>query len=137
MTDAGSFEEWDAKIDEGERPENPLDFRGYTEKVEALRVKTGLDEAVVTGKATICGYPVVIGVCDGRFMMASMGHAVGEKITRAVERATEERLPVDSFYLLRRRTYAGGNRFPDADGKDFSSTETPQRCRPSLYSGID
>ena len=107
VTDAGSFEEWDAKIGEGERPENPLDFRGYTEKVEALRVKTGLDEAVVTGKATICGYPVVIGVCDGRFMMASMGHAVGEKITRAVERATEERLPVVLF------TCSGGARMQE------------------------
>lgn len=107
VTDAGSFEEWDAKIDEGERPENPLDFRGYTEKVEALRVKTGLDEAVITGKATICGYPVVIGVCDGRFMMASMGHAVGEKITRAVERATEERLPVVLF------TSSGGARMQE------------------------
>ena len=107
VTDAGSFEEWDAKIDEGERPENPLDFRGYTEKVEALRVKTGLDEAVVTGKATICGQPVVIGVCDGRFMMASMGHAVGEKITRAVERATEERLPVVLF------TCSGGARMQE------------------------
>lgn len=107
VTDAGSFEEWDAKIDEGERPENPLDFRGYTEKVEALRVKTGLDEAVITGKATICGHPVVIGVCDGRFMMASMGHAVGEKITRAVERATEERLPVVLF------TCSGGARMQE------------------------
>ena len=107
VTDAGSFEEWDAKIDEGERPENPLDFRGYTEKVKALRVKTGLDEAVVTGKATICGYPVVVGVCDGRFMMASMGHAVGEKITRAVERATEERLPVVLF------TCSGGARMQE------------------------
>ena len=107
VTDAGSFEEWDAKIDEGERPENPLDFRGYTEKVEALREKTGLDEAVVTGKATICGYPVAIGVCDGRFMMASMGHAVGEKITRAVERATEERLPVVLF------TCSGGARMQE------------------------
>lgn len=107
VTDAGSFEEWDAKIDEGERPENPLDFRGYTEKVEDLRVKTGLDEAVITGKATICGYPVVIGVCDGRFMMASMGHAVGEKITRAVERATEERLPVVLF------TCSGGARMQE------------------------
>ena len=107
VTDAGSFEEWNEKIDEGERPENPLDFRGYTEKVEALRVKTGLDEAVVTGKATICGYPVVIGVCDGRFMMASMGHAVGEKITRAVERATEERLPVVLF------TCSGGARMQE------------------------
>lgn len=107
VTDAGSFEEWDAKIDEGERPENPLNFKGYTEKVEALREKTGLDEAVVTGKATICGYPVVIGVCDGRFMMASMGHAVGEKITRAVERATEERLPVVLF------TCSGGARMQE------------------------
>ena len=107
VTDAGSFEEWDAKIDEGERSENPLDFRGYTEKVEALREKTGLDEAVVTGKATICGQPVVIGVCDGRFMMASMGHAVGEKITRAVERATEERLPVVLF------TCSGGARMQE------------------------
>ena len=107
VTDAGSFEEWDAKIDEGERPENPLDFRGYTEKVEALREKTGLDEAVVTGKATICGQPVVIGVCDGRFMMASMGHAVGEKITRAVERATEDRLPVVLF------TCSGGARMQE------------------------
>lgn len=107
VTDAGSFEEWDAKIDEGERPENPLDFRGYTEKVEALREKIGLDEAVVTGKATICGQPVVIGVCDGRFMMASMGHAVGEKITRAVERATEERLPVVLF------TCSGGARMQE------------------------
>ena len=100
-------DEWDAKIDEGERPENPLDFRGYTEKVEVLREKTGLDEAVVTGKATICGQPVVIGVCDGRFMMASMGHAVGEKITRAVERATEERLPVVLF------TCSGGARMQE------------------------
>ena len=107
VTDAGSFEEWDTKIDEGERPENPLDFRGYTEKVKALRVKTGLNEAVVTGKATICGHPVVIGVCDGRFMMASMGHAVGEKITRAVERATEERLPVVLF------TCSGGARMQE------------------------
>ena len=107
VTDAGSFEEWDAKIDEGERPEHPLEFRGYTEKVEALRVKPGLDEAVITGKATICGYPVVIGACDGRFMMASMGHAVGEKITRAVERATEERLPVVLF------TCSGGARMQE------------------------
>ena len=55
VTDAGSFEEWDAKIDEGERPENPLNFRGYTES-RSFKRKTGLDEAVVTGKATICGY---------------------------------------------------------------------------------
>lgn len=58
------------------------------------RGKTNLREAVVTGKGKINGIETVIGVCDGRFLMASMGWAVGEKITRAVERATEEKLPV-------------------------------------------
>ncbi len=76
---------------------NPLHYKGYEEKVEALQEKTGLDEAVVTGKARIDGSEAVIGVCDGRFMMASMGEVVGEKITRAVERATRERLPVIIF----------------------------------------
>lgn len=91
--DPGTFEEWDA----GLVSRNPLDFRGYDEKVKALQEKTGLKEAIVTGKAEIDGQPAVIGVCDGRFLMASMGEAVGEKITRAVERATEEKLPVILF----------------------------------------
>lgn len=90
IADEGSFEEWDM----GLCSDNPLRYKGYEEKVSALRDKTGLDEAVVTGKASIGGIPVVLGVCDGRFLMASMGKVVGEKITRAVERATEERLPV-------------------------------------------
>ena len=55
-------------------------FRGYEEKVRALQERTGLTEAVVTGKGRINGMETVIGVCDGRFMMASMGEAVGEKI---------------------------------------------------------
>ncbi len=76
---------------------NPLEYKGYIEKVEGLREKTGLDEAVITGKVKIGGTDTVIGVCDGRFMMASMGEAVGEKIARAVERATEEKLPVVIF----------------------------------------
>ncbi len=91
--DPGTFEEWDAGLVSC----NPLDFRGYDEKVKALQEKTGLKEAIVTGKAEIDGQPAVIGVCDGRFLMASMGEAVGEKITRAVERATEEKLPVILF----------------------------------------
>ena len=64
---------------------------GYEEKVRALQERTGLTEAVVTGKGRINGMETVIGVCDGRFMMVSMGEAVGEKITRAVERATSFR----------------------------------------------
>lgn len=90
IADEGSFEEWDR----GLTSENPLNYKGYEKKVEMLREKTGLDEAIITGKALIEGMPAVIGVCDGRFIMASMGQVVGEKITRAVERATEEKLPV-------------------------------------------
>ena len=93
IVDPGTFEEWDT----GMESKNPLDFKGYTEKVEALREKTGLDEAVVTGKAKIDGCEAVLAVMDGRFMMASMGKVVGEKITRAVENATQEKLPVIIF----------------------------------------
>lgn len=90
ITDEGSFEEWDQDL----LGPNPMEYKGYEEKIAGLQEKTGLREAVVTGRARINGSDVVIGVCDGRFLMASMGWAVGEKITRAIERATEERLPV-------------------------------------------
>ena len=90
IADRKSFVEWDAHMEE----QNPLQYRGYEEKLQGLREKTGLDEAVVTGKCTIKGTPVALGVCDCRFMMSSMGEVVGEKITRAFERATEEKLPV-------------------------------------------
>ena len=93
VTDEGSFEEWDSDLQGG----NPLEYKGYEEKLEKLHEKTGLSEAVITGKAKIDGRETAIGVCDGRFLMASMGEAVGEKIARAVERATEERLPVILF----------------------------------------
>ena len=93
IADENSFEEWDMDL----QTENPLDYKGYEEKIEKLQEKTGLREAVVTGKATILGEPAVLAVCDGRFMMASMGEVVGEKITRAVERATRQKLPVIIF----------------------------------------
>ena len=93
IADENSFEEWDMDL----QTENPLDYKGYEEKIEKLQEKTGLREAVVTGKATILGKPAVLAVCDGRFMMASMGEIVGEKITRAVERATRQELPVIIF----------------------------------------
>lgn len=90
IADRKSFVEWDAEM-EGQ---NPLQYRGYEEKLRALQEKTGLNEAVVTGKCTIKGISVALGVCDCRFMMSSMGEVVGEKITRVFERATEEKLPV-------------------------------------------
>ena len=90
IADRKSFVEWDAEMEE----QNPLQYRGYEEKLRALQEKTGLKEAVVTGKCTIKGISVALGVCDCRFMMSSMGEVVGEKITRVFERATEEKLPV-------------------------------------------
>ena len=103
IADEGSFEEWDKEMDFV----NPLDFKGYEDKINHLKERTKLNEAVVTGKVMINGNPAVVGVCDGRFMMASMGWSVGEKITRAVERATEEKLPVIIF------TCSGGARMQE------------------------
>lgn len=107
IADEGSFEEWDMDLDGMDGPPDPLQFKGYSEKIKKLREQTGLKEAVVTGRVKINGTQAVIGVCDGRFMMASMGYAVGEKITRAVERATNEKLPVILF------TCSGGARMQE------------------------
>lgn len=93
IVDAGTFEEWDKEMETS----NPLKFPGYEKKLEAAREKTKLNEAIVTGYGEIGGQKTVIGVCDARFLMSSMGHNVGEKITRAVERATKEKLPVILF----------------------------------------
>ena len=103
IADEGSFEEWNKEMDFV----NPLDFKGYEEKIRQLKERTNLNEAVVTGKVLINGNPAVVGVCDGRFMMSSMGWIVGEKIARAVERATEEKLPVIIF------TCSGGARMQE------------------------
>lgn len=107
IADEGSFEEWNMDLDGMDGPPDPLQFKGYSEKIKKLREQTGLKEAVVTGRVKINGKQAVIGVCDGRFMMASMGYAVGEKITRAVERATNENLPVILF------TCSGGARMQE------------------------
>lgn len=93
IADPGSFEVWEEAVLSG----NPMGYPGYEEKLQNVREKTGLDEAVVIGRAEIEGRKVVLGVCDGRFLMASMGEAVGEKIAGAVERATKEGLPVILF----------------------------------------
>ena len=93
VTDAGSFENWF----EEEKTGNPLNFPEYEEKVAATQEKTGLSEGVTIGECTIYGQKTVLGVIDARFMMGSMGHVVGEKITRAMEDATEKKLPVILF----------------------------------------
>ncbi|MFM0762301.1 acetyl-CoA carboxylase, carboxyltransferase subunit beta [Streptococcus suis] len=101
--DEGSFEE----LFTGIETKNPLDFPNYLEKLAVTRQKTGLDEAVLTGNATIGGQPVALGIMDSHFIMASMGTVVGEKITRLFELAIEERLPVVLF------TASGGARMQE------------------------
>ena len=93
VTDSKTFEPWFEDMPYS----NPLNTEGYEDKVKAAQVKTNLREAVTIGKALINGEPAVVGVCDARFLMSSMGYVVGEKIVKAVERATEEELPVFIF----------------------------------------
>ena len=103
LTEKDSFEEWDT----GLMTENPLHMIGYPDRIKSLQEKTNLDEAVITGKARIGENEVVLMVMDGRFLMASMGEVVGEKIARGVERATKEKLPVIIF------TCSGGARMQE------------------------
>ncbi|SHO51849.1 acetyl-CoA carboxylase, carboxyltransferase subunit beta [Anaerocolumna xylanovorans] len=93
VLDTGSFTEWDVNLPVSD----PLCFPGYQEKLNHLRMATGLDDAVVTGKGTIDGMEVAIGVMASTFLMGSMGETVGEKITRLIETATGSRLPVILF----------------------------------------
>ncbi len=101
--DRGSFKE----LDKNMTSKNPIDFPDYDEKQQTLRDKTGLKDAIITGEALIRGIPVVIGVMDTRYMMASMGSVVGEKITRAIETATKKKKPIILF------TASGGARMQE------------------------
>lgn len=103
LFDADSFEEWD----QGMVTANPLDFPGYEKKMESDRSKTGLNEAVVTGKGTIDGQATAFAVMDARFRMGSMGSVVGEKIARAIENARKESIPFIIF------TASGGARMQE------------------------
>lgn len=101
--DEKSFEEWDTDIE----TKDPLNFPDYQDKIQKMRDKTHLHEAVLTGKATIKGQKVAIGIMDSHFIMGSMGTVVGEKITRLFETATKAGLPVVMF------TASGGARMQE------------------------
>ena len=93
MIDEGTFEEWDADL----APVDPLQFsvpQPYSKKIVEEQQSCGMTDACVTGAGRLENRPVVIGVTDSRFMMGSMGSVVGEKLTRAIERATERHLPL-------------------------------------------
>lgn len=103
LLDKDSFEEYDREMISG----NPLNFPNYTEKLNSDRNKTNQNEAVVTGVGRIGGQTTVIAIMDSTFRMGSMGSVVGEKITRAIEKADELKLPFVIF------TASGGARMQE------------------------
>ena len=101
--DEGSFEEFDQNM----HPKNPMNYPEYDQVIKKAQDKSGIKEAVVTGRCTIHGQKTVLAIMDSHFMMGSMGSVVGEKITRAVEYATKHRLPIIIF------TTSGGARMQE------------------------
>lgn len=85
------------KQQHGIKTKDPLHFEGYIKKLELLKEKTKIEEAVTVGEGKINGKKIVIAVMDGNFLMGSMGSVVGEKITLAIEEATKKRLPLIIF----------------------------------------
>jgi acetyl-CoA carboxylase carboxyl transferase subunit beta len=93
LVDPGSFEERYAGVE----PADPLRFtdkKAYKDRLKAEQHKTGNNDAVVCGKGFIKGRPILLAVMDPEFMMGSMGSVVGEKITRTIEDAADEKLPL-------------------------------------------
>jgi len=93
LFDEGTFEEWDADLE----PADPLEFvdkAPYRDKLKEEQRRTGLKDAAVTGTGMIRARRVVFAVTDSAFIMGSMGSVVGEKLTRCIERATEQHLPL-------------------------------------------
>ena len=93
IIDNGTYKRFDLKIE----TTNPLQLEDYPKKLKSLREKTGLEEAVACGVGKINGEDVVIAIMDSGFMMGSMGAVVGEKITYAIEKAIEFKLPLIIF----------------------------------------
>ena len=103
LVDPGTFKPLRCKV----AFSNPLDMPEYEEKIERLQEKTGLEEAVYTGVGKIDGNEAVIAVMSSKFLMGSMGMAVGEKVTNAVEYADKKHLPLIIF------TASGGARMQE------------------------
>ena len=93
IIDEGTYQRFELNIDNT----NPLDLEDYPKKLKVLREKTGLEEAVACGTGNISGEKVVICIMDSGFLMGSMGIVVGEKITYAIEYATQNHLPLIIF----------------------------------------
>lgn len=126
VLDKGSFREWDPYLETAD----PLEFPGYRQKLEKTRTASGLEEAVLTGCGTVRKLPVAIGAMSSDFMMGSMGSAVGEKITRMIERATTEKLPVILFCC------SGGARMQEGIFSLMQMAKTAQAIRRHGEAGL-
>lgn len=124
--DKDSFIEFDGEM----ASLNPIDFDGYENKVAETQKETGMKDAVITGECTIRNKPCVIAVMDSNFMMASMGSVVGEKITRAFERATEKRLPIVVFAA------SGGARMQEGIVSLMQMAKTAAACARHSDAGL-
>lgn len=121
LFDEGSFEELFSEI----KPTDPLDFvdtESYKDRLEAAQTKTGMDDAVVTGIASIEGHKLATAVMDFDFMGGSMGSVVGEKVTRIIEKAIELRLPVLAV------TSSGGARMQESALSLMQMAKTSCAC---------
>lgn len=101
--DEGTFEEFNENMQSA----NPMDYPDYDVVLKKAEAKAGIKEGVATGKCKIDGHPAILAIMDSFYMMGSMGSVVGEKITRAIEKATEEKLPIIIF------TTSGGARMQE------------------------
>ncbi len=126
VADEDSFEEWDNDL----VAQNPLSFDGYEEKLAAAKLKTDLREAVVTGLCKIGGISCVLAVMDGNFMMGSLGKMTGEKITRAVEKATKLKLPLVIF------TCSGGARMQEGIHSLMQMAKTSAAIKDHSQAGL-
>ncbi|MDR3338463.1 MAG: acetyl-CoA carboxylase carboxyl transferase subunit beta [Treponema sp.] len=103
LVDPGSFAEFSANL----RSLNPIDLAGYEEKLSEAEAKARMKDAVITGSCTIEGNPLILGLMSFKFMGGSMGSVVGEKVSRALIRGAEEKLPVVIY------TTSGGARMQE------------------------
>lgn len=126
ILDDGTFRELNPRL----VGQNPLHFPGYTQKLTDLRAQTGLSEAAVTAVGRIGGMKAVVCVLDSRFLMGSMGAAVGEKITRATEHATHNRLPLIIF------SASGGARMQEGILSLFQMAKTAAALERHAQAGL-
>ena len=116
--DPGSFSELDA----GMRSQDPLEFPEYRDKLDAAIAKTGRQDSIVRGRALLGGVPVAAAVSDFAFMGGSMGAVAGEKITRTLELAADEKIPAIIF------TATGGARMQEGLYSLMQMAKTSAAC---------